>query len=316
MTGLLALPRSIVQCNRFSMTQFTHAPYNSDKSPFSVGLAPLDPEAWLEVDENLGAYLAEKERLNESNEDAVFRAEAGTEEAQAEVLAMLLDYLPRQFADQYAFDGETISVAVNGVRYRVSDWREAPLKLAAKLVQEDLVIMRKGDDGYRLAAAALHFPSSWSLAEKFGQAMPAIHTSVPGFNDGRMGNVVARLFDNLTVDTPVWRLNWSIYGDGELHHPRAKSLDARVDDGSAHLHIRVERQTLRRLPESGDILFTIRIHVDPIAAFAAHPEGAQLAASLHRQLLALDEAQLAYKGLVKERDRIAAALAALAGEKV
>jgi len=316
MAGLLALPRSIVQCNRFKMSKFTHAPYNSGKSPFSVGLAPLDPEAWLEVDENLGAYLAEKEELNERNEEAVFRAEADTVEAQAEVLAMLLDYLPRKFPGKYAFDGETVSVAVNGASYKVSDWSEAPLNLAARLVQEDLVIMRKSEDSYRLVAAALHFPSSWSLAEKFGQAMPAIHISVPGFNDGRMGNVVARLFDNLTVDTPVWRLNWSIYGDGKLHHPRSKSLDARVDDGSAHLHIRVERQTLRRLPRSGDILFTIRIHVDPIAAFAARPEGARLAASLRTQLLALNEAELTYKGLVKERDRVAAALAALASEKV
>jgi hypothetical protein len=298
------------------MSHFIHTPYVGSKTPFSVGLAPLDLDDWIEVDDNLAAYLSEKERLSAIDNDAVFRAEADTGEAQAEVLALLLDHLPRRFPDLYAVDGDEVSVAASGASYRVSEWQEAPLALAAKLVQEDLVIMREGAEGYRLAAAALHFPSSWSLAEKFGQNMRGIHQAVPDFNEGRTGRVVARVFDGLTVDNPVWRLNWSIYGDDELHHPRAKVLDTRVVEGTPQLYVRVERQTLRRLPKSNDLLFTIKVHVDPIAAFAAHPEGAQLAASLRTQLLALNEAQLAYKGLVKERDRIATALAALAGEKV
>ena len=176
------------------------------------------------------------------------------------------------------------------------------------------MIMRKGLGGYRLVAGALCFPSSWSLREKFGQAMPAIHDNVPDFNDGRMGAIVARIFDNISPASPVWRLNWSIYGDDELHHPFAKSLEAQVEDGTHALFVRVERQTLRRLPQSGDVLFTIRIHVDPFAAFARHPDGPRLAAGLRAQLLALDDAQLAYKGLTHERDRIAAALQELAGE--
>ena len=72
--------------------------------------------------------------------------------------------------------------------------------------------------------------------------------------------------------------------------------------------IRVERQTLRRLPNSGDILFTIRIYVDPLAALARHPEGRSLARSLRDQLVALDEPQAAYKALLAHRGRIVAAL--------
>lgn len=296
------------------MTTLAHTPYDGSRKPFAVGLAPLDLATWIEVDGNLAAHLAEKHRLFGEDEAAVFRAEGDTIEAQAEVLALLLDHLAEHHGETHAVDGDTVRVLATGESYRVPEWSHAPLKLAALLVQEDLVLMRKGAGGYRLAAAALCFPSSWSLAEKFGQAMPAIHTNVPGFNDGRMGAIVARLFDNLTVETPVWRLNWSLYGDGELHHPRGKSLEARVAEGSTALFVRVERQTLRRLPASGDILFTIRIHVDPFTAFSKHPDGARLAAGLRAQLLALDEAQLDYKGLVRERDRIAAALGELAGE--
>ncbi len=295
-------------------TPLPHTPYEGDKSPFSVGLAPLDLHDWIEIDDLLPDYLRQKAELFEKDESAVFAAEPETRDAQGETLALLLEHLPRRFPDLYEFDGETITVTATGASYRIADHAAAPLRLAALLVQEDLVLMRKGPKGYRLAAAALTFPSSWSLREKFSQDMTAIHENVPGFNGARMGAIVGRIFENLPVDAPVWRLNWSIYGDGELHHPAAKSLEAQVAAGDPSLFVRVERQTLRRLPQSGDVLFTIRIHVDPFEAFARHPEGARLAAGLRAQLLALDPDQLAYKSLTTIRDRVAARLAEFAGE--
>jgi hypothetical protein len=178
-------------------------------------------------------------------------------------------------------------------------------------------ISSSGADGWRLAAAALAFPSSWSLAEKFGQPLDRIHAAVPGF-PGRMGERVARIFDNLKAEQPVWRVNWSIYDDADLHHPQSKAGPRRWSGAAGRFgesaFVRVERQTLRRLPASGDILFTIRVYVDPVAAFARHPQGAELARGLREQLLGLDEAQLRYKNLVAERDRIAAELLRLIEE--
>ncbi len=294
-------------------TPLPHTPYDGDKSPFTVGLAPLDLKDWIEIDDQLGDYLEQKAELFRRDESAVFAAEPETRDAQAETLALLVEHLPRRFPDLYECASETISIKATGARYRIADHAAAPLKLAALLVQEDLVLMRKGPNGYRLAAAALAFPSSWSLEEKFSQDMTAIHENVPGFNGARMGAIVGRIFENLPVDAPVWRLNWSIYGDGKLHHPAAKSLEAQIGEGDPSFFVRVERQTLRRLPQSGDVLFTIRVHVDPFAAFARHPDGARLAAGLRAQLLALDADQLAYKGLTGERDRVIAALEAIAG---
>ena len=71
---------------------------------------------------------------------------------------------------------------------------------------------------------------------------------------------------------------------------------------------------MRRLPRSGDILFTVRVHVDPVAAFARAPRGRELAQALHDQLAALNPEQLAYKGIVEARERLLDALAALAME--
>ncbi|MHC5655920.1 heme-dependent oxidative N-demethylase family protein [Stappia sp. ICDLI1TA098] len=296
-------------------TPLLHTPYDGSARPFTVGLMPLDLADWIEPDDRLAEHLARKDELLAGAGAPVLLAEAGTQAAQQEVLDLLFDHLPARFPGIYHRDGDAISVTPAGRRISRTAADEAPIAAAARLVQEDLVLMRKGADGHRLAAAALCFPSSWSLVEKFGRSMREIHETVPGFNDGRMGQMVARIFDNLAVDRPSWRLNWSLYSGAELHHPKPKRIDAARMDGAPRegLHVRVERQTLRRLPGCGDILFTIKIHHDPVAAFAGHPDGMRLAAGLREQLLALDPAQLAYKGLSDERDRIAGLLAAQAG---
>lgn len=299
---------------------FSHTPYDGSTRPFSVGLQPLDLADWIEPDARLAEQLDEKERLLAGGGEApVLLAEDDTQDAQQEVLDLLAAHLPHRFPDLYRREGEAIRILPAGRTVALSGSDDIPLGRAARLVQEDLILMRASPQGYRLAAGALCFPSSWSLADKFAQPMTAIHETVPGFNDGRMGPMVARIFDNLTVDRPSWRLNWSLYTGPALHRPFPKRIAADgtdphrlARDEAGGLHVRVERQTLRRLPKSGDILFTIRIHHDPVAAFARHPLGGRLALGLRRQLQELDTEQTAYKGLAADRDAIAEALARLA----
>ena len=174
--------------------------------------------------------------------------------------------------------------------------------------------MRKGADGWRLAAGSVSFASSWSFKARFGQTLDGLHAYVPGYPD-RLAMRMARIFDNLHVDKPVWRLNWSLYGDAQLHHPHGKGpmpfAKAESEGWLDNLFVRVERQTLMRMPESDDILFTIRIHVDPLRALAEHPDRATMVESLKRQLDALDSDQLTYKGLVQHREKIGKVLADL-----
>ncbi len=195
---------------------------------------------------------------------------------------------------------------------------DAPLVAAALLVQEDLILMRRDDSGWRLAAGSCAFPSSWSLTEKFGKPLQQIHEPVPGFGPGtRPAALINRMFDGLQGQA-VERFNWSIQADNALYHPlsnvervdRATNRPTRFPDGDvkAHAFIRVERQTLRKLPSSRDILFTIRIHIDPLAVLARHPDRATLAPSFAAQLEALDLDQLDYKGLTSDRDRLISVL--------
>ena len=189
-------------------------------------------------------------------------------------------------------------------------------------MQEDLIVMRRGEDGWRLAAGSLCFPSSWLLTEKFGKPMSAIHQPVPGFGPGtRNAGLIDRMFDKLQVGQPVERFNWSIQAGDALYHPlsnagridRATGRPIRFPDveAAARAFIRVERQTLRKLPVTGDILFTIRIYLDPMSTLKSRPDRAALAASFAEQLMGLDAAQLDYKGLTADRDRLVRALGAI-----
>jgi hypothetical protein len=297
------------------MSRRLPTPYDGSSKLFQIGLKPLDPAELIEVDERLPAYLDEKERLAAVHPEAVFLAEAGTEAAQAEVLRMLAAHLPARFPDVYRRTGDVIEI-VPAMRRVALDDAAPPLGLAARLVQEDLVLMRKDGAAWRLVAGALSFPSAWSLREKFGRPMHEVHGPVPEFGTGtRNAMMIERMFDHLRPEIPVIRWNWSIYGDDALYHPEsADPARRRFGDGERpeSVFMRVERQTLRKLPESGDILFTIRIAVDPLAALERHPDAAQIAAALIAQLTELSAEQLDYKGMTLERDRLVARLGEIA----
>ena len=292
---------------------FLHTPYASGKPPFAVGLAPLDLISWIEQDECLAQQLALKETILAQERAAAFGALAGSEAGQAEVLALLAANLPAHFPQTYRREGGALRILAADRLVALSG--EPALLTASRLVQEDLLLMQRREQGWSLVAGSLCFPSTWVLAEKLGLAMDAIHDPVPGYA-GKMAATIARIFDNIKVDQPVERLNWSIYSDARLRYAQSKQDPLeRFPPGqpvSDRAHIRVERQTLRRLPRSGDILFTVRVHVDPVAAFARDPRGRELAQALHDQLAALNPAQLAYKGIIEARARLLDALAALA----
>ncbi|MFO1034880.1 MAG: DUF3445 domain-containing protein [Hyphomicrobiales bacterium] len=295
----------------------SHTPYDGSHKPFTIGLAPLDPAVWLEVDDKLAAYLTEKRRLYGSGPGDVMAAEAGTEEAQQEVLDLVVEQVLRHVPSRYARAGNCMVIDGGVFNVALDDKGLPPIARAALLVQEDFVLLRKSAEGWRIVAAALCFPSSWNLRDKFGKPLHEVHGPVPGFNAGtRNAGMLERMFDNLAADRPLLRWNWSLYGGSPLHHPAAGNGNKRRfgegDDITGKVTLRLERQTLRKLPRSGDMLFTIRIHLDPLEVLERLPDGARLARAIDAQIAALTVDEVTYKGLAKERERLSARLQQIA----
>lgn len=260
-----------------------HTPFDGSEPLFKIGLRPFEGDEWLDFDATVDAFLAEKKRLMLEIPHKVFQAEKNTQDAQEEVLELISSYL-RQ----------------HGLPRSEADISLPPLLQAALMVSEDLVLMRKNDAGWRLVAGSVCFPSSWSLQEKVGKPLHDVHAPVPDFNKGsRNAGMIERIFDNLQVGMAVERFNWSVYNDDVLYHD---------DRSSEHMNqqtdcfLRVERQTLTKLPKSGDILFTIRIYVDPFEALETRRDKSGIAQGFIRLLKMMNGAELSYKGLDEGRD--------------
>lgn len=283
---------------------------------FKIGAKPLQSEDWFDIDDHLERYLDEKERLGRGKFTDVFAQCGDTQVAQQEVLDLLVDHLLIHHSHTYKRTDDRIDILPADRSVDLVSSGLPPLWVAAQLVQDDLLLMRREEAGWRLVAGVLCFPSSWRLTEKIGRLMDAIHGHVPGFGEGtRSASLIARMFDAMRAGQQMVRGNWSLYGDDALYHPEEGNSGAGrlgLEQGLANVFLRQERQTLTKLPTSGDILFTVRIYVDPATQLAKAEGGAEIARALIVQLNELDAAQLAYKGLTNERDGLVARLAEIA----
>lgn len=149
---------------------------------------------------------------------------------------------------------------------------------AGRLIQDDLALMIEGSDGqYYLLAGSILLAGFWRLSDKFGMPLSEIHTSgsVPAFKP-KLERGMMNFFRRLQPPNPIVRNNYFIQVDPDLAWSRSLGDEdgtigwtnsGYVSDVKRH-YFRTERQSLRRLPRSGAIVFTIRVYLEPIVKIA------------------------------------------------
>lgn len=257
---------------------FLEPPYR-----MTMGLLPLDPAEWILLDDRFEEEILTKESLLADRHSDVFAALPAAAAGSREVLARLADHLPRRFPDAYRHEGAMLK-RPDGRALRLDDDGLHPLDLAGRLVQEDLCLMQATGDTWTLVGASLCFPTRWKLGEKIGRPLAEIHQPVPGFAP-TLGQPVERFFNRLAPGKGVWRANWGLIDDPALFQPAGHfrgAVNPAITSANAGetVWLRVERQTLLRLPGSGDILFTIRILQETLGRTAASPRRASRLAQL------------------------------------
>ncbi len=263
-----------------------YAPLDGRDWRFTMGLRPLDESRWLEFDDRAHDERALKDSLLAAHYDEVVAVDERADAASRELLDVIVAHLALYFPHQR----------------REVDPHEHPIVAASRLVQEDLCVLERRD-AWRLSAACVCFPSRWRLASKLGDTLDGIHAPVPLY-DELLAAPTNAFFDRLRVGRAFWRLNWTLLDSPALHQPTS---ERRAPSGSLHdWFFRVERQTLRRLPDSGAAVFTIRTYVDSAAALVARDEtfGPSLWRALHTAPSSVQE----YKGWVGVAERLSRAL--------
>jgi|TARA_B110000438_G_scaffold213120_1_gene205304 hypothetical protein len=241
-----------------------------------LDVAKTPEKDWFEVgnDTERSFQMIEKERLLASRHADIFMADDRALQASHETLELMLKYLPTFWPDHYSRTENSLSLksrrGFDGGEYPIKSTLEKfhSLDLAARLVQEDLVIMlppnpQEAKKEWWLGAGSVTFPSRWKLKEKFGKPMSEIHAPVP-FYDINLESSVNRFFDFMPTERIFSRRNWSIHDMPTLFQDGSENengVSITPDNVGDLLWLRVERQTLRKLPKTGVILFTIRIHL-------------------------------------------------------
>lgn len=285
--------------------QKLHLPFEPGPYRMAMGLVTLPKSAWFELDDRYPTELQERRRLLTESHADVFAALPVSTEARAETLSAVADNLVTHHPHRFARDTGMLHNRLTGEQWNLANPSCDPLELAGRLVQEDLCLIQLEDGVPVLTAAVLCFPSRWRLAEKLGRPLAAVHRPVPLYGD-RLAAPVDRFMRNVKPGHIAARLNWSVLDDATLFQPGGKWRAAHnsavtATNAGDTLFVRVERQTLRRLPRSGAVLFGIRVHVYPLAYAIA--DGAT-AARLAEAVRALPEATLHYKSLLPIRDAL------------
>jgi len=217
-----------------------HAPWRAGPPRFTVGLRPIDPTSWLFPDSE--AHVLEWKAGLLARPQEVWRQAPGAGPAADEAAAMVCAEAGAPAGDLFA---------------------------AAHLVSDDLVVMIRGGDGRWLTGAiVLSAPTFFSVDHAFGRALTALHAPVP--DGAALAARIGRVFDAVRPGQVLERFNWTLqWGDARFTPDaaplRAAAQAAPVSQAPEHLHVRVERQTIIKLPETGAVLFTIRVCLDPVA---------------------------------------------------
>lgn len=266
-----------------------YLPFLSHPRLMSMGLAPLSSGHWIEPAADLPWYYSNKLRQRGEFGSRVYQALPESIAAQRELSRVLLNHLLGDHADSYRLRNGRLEAPDAGLEWDIAG--DESLWLASLWVADDICILQAGPtSGHRLTAASLCAPSYWLLEEKIGCTLDQIHRAVPGYA-GKLSARVEQLLARLDCSLAFWRANWSIVDSPELLQRARAGVSSAA---KRPLYLRVERQTLCRLPETRAIVFTIKVHINPLVQVAAV---AEWRAGLLRAIALLSEQELSYKGL-------------------
>ena len=255
------------------------APFRGGRGALRLGLGALAVADWLDRGPGLAARIAARRQvLDTTPESLIVRPEAAPAIAE---LAALLGTAPTL--------------------------RDAALALraAALATYEDLLLLVPREAEHVLVAGAVAFPTDWDLSAKIGQPLAVIHAPIPTYAE-KLARGVDHVFAALVPGRLLTRANWNVVETAALRYLPAEHATHRFGHVTAAnagetLLVRVERQTLRRLPESGAVVFTIGIYIEPLGALPP-----VLAADLARAVAGVPADEARRRGTPAYREALSA----------
>ncbi|MDC6274219.1 DUF3445 domain-containing protein [Lacticaseibacillus paracasei] len=234
-------------------------PYHQTMSIFK-----LDINHWLDMDKYYYQYIKEKERVIHAYGPDNFDWLPGSEEACRELMDIVKEHMMKRYPLLFTTSDNGDHV-MNELTKEELDFteplKEHPLVYVSKMAKEDFYVVLQDKEGvHRLMAAAVPFPGgSFGIRYKLGKTLDVIHGDVPYYEE-KLKPSMERWFARMKPADLVERASWYISWDHKLLlnniYALKKGDKVQSDVEPTEFNVRVERQTLRRLPKSRAIIFT------------------------------------------------------------
>jgi hypothetical protein len=235
--------------------------------------------------------------------------------AQWDTLELIMESLAKDYPDQFTLErrderwtwtNRPLDLRQSFVFGDVHSLPYEPFEYITRQAQGDFTLQDQRDDTLFMDGGMVTTQADWSLEFDLGMTFHEWHGPVPLAHELGVFDRALQYLMRIQFGKPVRRLNWTMTVNPRLdtspeNYPiwGPDRTTITPDNVGDKLYLRVELQTLFRLPRSNAILFGVRAYLASLADLARVPKWGR---RLHRVLHDLDPELTTYKGLARYRD--------------
>jgi hypothetical protein len=272
-----------------------YRPYRWAAADFQVGLRPIRANQWIMIDSGHEAIMREKRERLAAFPTLYYRTLPDSLAAQQELRERVIAHVVTDYPEHFERTGPLVRSRVTGVECDPTDHTIEPLRQLSDLIEEDFMLIQEVDGAPRITAASNAYSSSGRLVASVGRDIAWAHQPVPDLTL-KLGPRINRVLDSVHTATPCERFNWQLTPMSTIFFPHddphaanaaamhgiCRSLCENPERAGELLWIRVERQTLSRLPDSRAVAFSLHTYSDPLSSLRADVESVRAMLALLR----------------------------------
>ena len=298
-------------------------PFAEDEYMYSVNIEPHVPgpagsvvEFAFDVDEHYVAECRERE-LVLAQDPLRFQALPHMMSSQWDCLELIMESFARDYPAHFALTkrgnewhwvNRPLALEQSFTFGDPATLPREPLDYIARQAQGDFVVMDQRAGDLWIEAGMVTAQADWSLDFDMGMTFKEWHGPVPLAHEMNVFDRALKYLLNLRLGQPVRRPNWTMTIHPQLDTSPENYPHWGPDRGTVTaqnagdlVNLRVELQSLWRLPRSNAVLFGIRCYLISVRELATIPKWAR---RVHRVLKDLHPALVEYKGLSRYRDAV------------
>ncbi|CAJ2505126.1 Uu.00g125200.m01.CDS01 [Anthostomella pinea] len=243
----------------------------------TMSLTKLETDWWIELESTYKERIAQRQELYAKHGEAVVQWLPGSELVCKELMEMVLQFICARYPHYFVLSEDKTRLE-NKILGTVSMIKEKhPLLILLDNVPEDFgITLRDPETGYYAFRAGMICSAlGWSVGTKIGMKLHEIHQPIPDYKE-KMQFSMDRFFSKMPSSKSIQRGSWGLEVDqplfmspGDPHESYRSQQDPNLT--RSRMHLRVDWQTLRRLPLSGGIVFNFKALFTPIEEFRDEP---------------------------------------------